>query len=86
MQRIIEWQRDMRGEEPELLDDKKPLDAVPKRKGTLTAGHLVWSYRKGEQTLVQLLHSENSRKYSFLDIKRGHQIGEIPEDAFRFLS
>jgi hypothetical protein len=87
MEKMIEWQRDIRGEEPELLDGRAPVGAVPQNPGTgtLTTGHLVWSYKKGEQTCV-LLKSEDSRKYSFLDIKRGHQISEIPQDAFRFIN
>jgi len=86
MQRIIEWQRDIRGEEPEFLNDGAAVGAVPQNTGRLTVGHLGWSYKKGEQTRVMQLRSENSRKYSFLDVKRGHQISDIPEDAFRLMS
>jgi hypothetical protein len=79
------WQRDICGEEPELLDGNMPLGAVPQKTGTLTMGHLLWSYKRGEQTRVQSLRSEKSQKYWFLDIERGHEIGKIPEDAFRFI-
>lgn len=86
MQKIIEWQRDIRGKEPELFDGRTPVGAVPQNPGMLTAGYLVWSYVNGEQTRVQLLKREGSRKFWFLDTKRGHQISEIPQDAFRFMN
>ena len=85
MNRIIEWQQDVRGQEPESLEGKKPLPAVPQGSDPLTPGFLEWAYKKGEQTRVQVLKIQNSQEYCFLDIDRGHQISGIPRKAFRFL-
>jgi hypothetical protein len=78
MNRIIEWQQDIRGQEPEALEGKKPLP------DHLTSGFLAWAYKKGERTRV-VVKDQNSQEYCFLDVDRGHQISGIPQKAFRFL-
>ena len=82
--RIIEWQQDVHGQEPEVLEGKKPLPAVPQGSDSLTLGFLAWAYKKGEKTRV-VIKDQNSQEYCFLDVEHGHQISGIPHKAFRFL-
>jgi hypothetical protein len=88
--KIIEWQQDFCGKEPECLEGKKSLPAVPPKgakPGTSDApGSLAWSYKKGQKTRVQVLETQNSQENYFLDVDGGHQISRIPRKAFRFLS
>lgn len=82
--RKIVWLREISGEEPEVLQGKEPLPAVPGGIGDLAVGRLKWSYNTGQQTRVQELES-NPEKCRFLDVDRGYEITGVPCDAFRFL-
>jgi hypothetical protein len=81
--RKIEWLREICGEEPEVLQGREPLPAVPGGIGDLAVGRLNRAYNKGQQTRVQVLESEDPCR--LLDVDRGHEVSRIPHDAFRYL-